>query len=108
MEAAEASMIEPHVEFYGLVVPPGKDVHIAPHLRDKEGCSVSIHLTQVALGPEPTAGPHTVLAASGKSKYAIGTLEKGRTDQFSVDYMCTTDVSFRNSGQSMVFLTGYR
>lgn len=108
MASAEASMIEPHVEFYGLAVPPGKESHIAPHLRDKEGCSVSVHLTQVALGADAAAGPHTVSAVAGKTQYAIGTLVKGRIEQFSVDYMCTTDVAFRNSGQSAVYLTGYR
>ena len=104
----DPSMVEPRVDFYGLHVPPGKSAHIAPQLLDREGCSVSIHLTQVALGSEPAAGPLTVFAVRDKSNYAIGTLEKGRCEQFSVDYMCTTDVAFRHSGQTNVYLTGYR
>ncbi|KAK9810600.1 hypothetical protein WJX73_003476 [Symbiochloris irregularis] len=108
MLSDEQEVPEPRVELYGLKVTGDKPVSIAPHLTDEDGSSVSLHLTQIALGAKPSAGPHTVFAKLGGSQFAVGTLEKGRCEQFSVDYMLTTDASFSHSGSSEVFLTGYR
>ena len=41
------------------------------------GTTVSHHVTNVALGPQPQAGRHTVYVRSGGLNWAIGTLEKG-------------------------------
>ena len=99
---------EPRVEFYGLKVPDEKPVSISPHLLNEDGCSISVHLTQIALGARPAPGAHTLFASAGGEEFAIGTLEQGRCEQFNVDYMCTTDVSFFHSGSTPVYLTGYR
>lgn len=108
MLSDEPEVPEPRVELYGLKVAGDKPVSIAPHLTDDDGSSVSLHLTQVALGAKPASGPHTLFAKVGGSQFAVGTLEMGRCEQFSVDYMLTTDASFSHSGSSEVFLTGYR
>ena len=104
----DTSMLEPRVEFYGVKVLAGKASQITPQPSSLDGTSISIHLTQVALGSDAAAGPHTVFAVKDKSSYAIGTLEKGRCEQFAVDYMSTTNVVFKHSGPSDVYLTGYR
>ena len=104
----DTSMIEPRVDFFGLRIPSAKAASLAPQLHSEDGCTVSIHITQVALGASAAAGPHTVFAVRDKADFAIGTLEQGRCDQFAVDFMCTTAVVFRHSGRADVYLTGYR
>ena len=41
---------------------------------------------QVALGDKPAAGRHTVFVSTRDGRFAIGTLEKGRIEQFQVAY----------------------
>ena len=112
--------LEPDVEFFGIRIPPNATVSFGDE--DKRDDSSSgddddddddvddgvdgllgamspidgvalIHATQVALGPNPAPGRHTVMAfknrgGSGKEKgFPIGTLEVGKTEQFSIDLM---------------------
>ena len=92
-----------------------------------------VHATQVALGPNPAPGRHTVMAVrslggSGKGRaFPIGTLEAGKTEQFSIDLMWSMlrgegadggdrridggfdgDISFMHTGKSDVYITGYK
>ena len=151
--------LEPDVEFFGIRIPPNATVSFGDE--DKRDDSSSgddddddddvddgvdgllgamspidgvalIHATQVALGPNPAPGRHTVMAfknrgGSGKEKgFPIGTLEVGKTEQFSIDLMWSMvggggggaggdgagfdggEVSFSHTGKSDVFITGYK
>ena len=40
----------------------------------------------MALGDKPAAGRHTVFVSTRDGRFAIGTLEKGRIEQFQVAY----------------------
>ncbi len=51
-------------------------------------------MSQVALGEKPSAGPHTVFAATRAGRFAIGTLEKGRVEHFQVDYVVLAYISY--------------
>ncbi len=94
------------VDFVGLRVGPKEDVSL--ELYQDQDCLETVHTTQVALGPDPAPGRHTVFVTSMSGKYAIGTLEKGRCEQFSVDFMAADDMKFSHSGDSDVYITGYK
>ena len=154
---AAPAMIEPDVDFVGIRIPPNTPVSFADKDRRSDSDSDSdenenadendddmpppfidglslIHATQVALGPNPAPGRHTVMAirstgVSGKGRaFPIGTLEAGKCEQFSVDLMWSmlrggdsggerfggaaegygADIAFMHSGKSDVFITGYK
>jgi len=124
--------MEPDVEFFGVAIPPGKTIHCSeadPEEDGEDGGGADetslVHVTQFALGPSPAPGRHTILAVrSNGSEFAVGTLEAGRVDQFSADFMWSAlapspadgisdgggygAVSFRHTGASAVHLTGYK
>lgn len=141
--------LEPDVEFFGIRIPPNATVSFGDKDKRDDSSSSSgddddgigddgvgplidgvalVHATQVALGPNPAPGRHTVMAvkslgASGKGRaFPIGTLEVGKTEQFSIDLMWSMvgdgaggavgfdggDVSFMHTGKSDVYITGYK
>jgi len=154
--------LEPDVEFFGIRIPPNATVSFGDKDRRDDSPSSSsggsdgenginggddddgdamlvdgvalVHATQVALGPNPSPGRHTVMAVrslggTGKGRaFPIGTLEVGKTEQFSIDLMWSMldandggggaggrridggcgDVSFMHTGQSDVYITGYK
>lgn len=51
----------------------------------------------MALGDRPAAGRHTVFVDTRDGRFAIGTLEKGRTEQFQVAYWLLLWLSLRRS-----------
>ena len=65
------------------------------------------HITNIALGPDPKSGRHTVYVEGdgAKGKIVVGTLEKGRCEQFTVDL--PVDVQYSHSGKSDVYLSGF-
>ena len=105
---------DPDVEFFGLTIPPGTVVPAGDGDSDAEDGVTLIHATQFALGAAPAPGRHTVFAVRDDGQeYAVGTLEAGRVDQFSCDFMVSSTptvpaVSFRHTGGSDVFATGYK
>lgn len=103
---SDTAEVQPRMDFYGVSVSSGTTVEVP--IQNVEDSSVILHITQVALGANPKAGPHTVFVVRDGQEFAIGTLEKGRCEQFSVELSCTTDLSFRHSGQTDIHLTGYR
>lgn len=112
-------MCEPDVVYFGREVPPGKTVHLTPTDAadddDDDGVSL-VHATQVALGPTPAPGRHTVFAVHDGVKVPVGTLQVGVCEQFSVDLMWSAlagaphagAVAFAHSGASSVFVSGYK
>ena len=119
----------------------GKSVTIAAAFDDDE--LETIHFTQVALGPKPAKGPHTIfienegkhfhripkftrkpcplsnifnqfppngrLFAIADGKFAVGTLDREKCTQFSMDItIASDDVSISHTGESEVHVTGYR
>ncbi|PSC67465.1 hypothetical protein C2E20_8858 [Micractinium conductrix] len=94
--------------FYGLLVPPGKPIVVEAEFDEDMG--ETLHLTQVALGDKPKPGPHVVFVGNSEGKrFAIGTLEAGRCNQFTCDLTFAMDkVTLSHSGGSDVHFTGYR
>jgi hypothetical protein len=154
-----AAAMEPDVDFVGIRIPPNATVSFgdkdkrddsppsssSPDDSDSEDDAAAddamplvdgvalVHATQVALGPNPAPGRHTVMAVrslggSGKGRaFPIGTLEAGKTEQFSIDLMWSMlrgegadggdrridggfdgDISFMHTGKSDVYITGYK
>jgi hypothetical protein len=101
--------MEPFVEFVGWRVPPKEEVSVT---EDFDGEVLeTIHTTQVALGDDPAPGRHTIFVTSSSGRYAIGTLEKGRCEHFSVDFTTggvADSLKFSHSGASDVYITGYK
>ncbi|KDD71965.1 hypothetical protein H632_c4085p0, partial [Helicosporidium sp. ATCC 50920] len=92
-----------------LVLFPTSGVPLVVEPYQDEDAMESIHLTQVALGEKPGKKPHVVFVQQGDDKIAIGTLETGRCAQFQVDFTLGTDpVHLSHSGDSEVFVSGYR
>ena len=106
------SMMEPEplISFLGIHLQPGKSQGSAKYLTDGSGVesTVCLHITQAALGDKPKTGRNIVYAVTGKDKFAVGTLEVGRVEQFSLDLMLASDVSFQTQGPNEVYLTGYK
>ena len=100
--------MEPIVEFVGWRVGKGKEVSVAQDLYDDHESYEMVHTTQVALGPSPLPGRHTVFVTSVSGRFAIGTLEMARCEQFSVDFMAADDMKFSHTGDSDVHITGYK
>ena len=112
--------MEPDVEFFGIVVPPGKTVHLAPSGDDDsdgddDGVAL-VHATQCALGPDPSPGRHTVFAVANGRRVPVGTLQAGVCEQFTLDLMWSAlaaasrdaSVAFAHSGPSPVYVSGYK
>lgn len=101
------SDFSPDVEFLGFQVAAGQSYSLSDLIQEDDvGLAVRPHITNVALGPNPKSGRHTVIAESKSLKAVIGTLEMGRCEQFQVD-LVARDVTFSHTGKSEVHLTGY-
>ncbi|KAG7669428.1 hypothetical protein Ndes2526B_g05758 [Nannochloris sp. 'desiccata'] len=99
--------MDAQVTFIGKLIPSGKSVTIAADFDDDE--LETIHFTQVALGPKPAKGPHTIFIENGDGKFAVGTLDRENCTQFSMDItIACDDVTISHTGESEVHLTGYR
>ncbi len=101
--------MEANVEFVGWRIKPKEEVSVSQQEED-EDILQTIHTTQVAFGEEPAAGRHTVFVTTGSGRFAIGTLEKGRCEQFSIDFMAgaAEELTFSHTGVSDVYITGYK
>lgn len=68
-------------------IPPLPCNHFNTHLRSRATTS-----SQVALGDKPKPGPHVVFVGNSEGKrFAIGTLEAGRCNQFTCDLTFAMD-----------------
>lgn len=68
-----------------------------------------VHITQVALEPGSSPKkPTTLYIEVGGTKYALGTLEQGRCEQFSLDVVVDESFELSLSGKGVVSVTGYR
>lgn len=96
------------MEFVGWQIKPKEEVRVSEE--EDEDILQTIHTTQVALGDNPAAGRHTIFVTTNCGRYAIGTLEKGRCEQFSIDFMAgaAEELSFSHTGSSDIFITGYK
>ena len=112
MPCSHEAMMEPEplIAFLGIHLQPGKPVSSAQYLTDGSGVesTVCLHFTQATLGDKPKAGRTTIWVTHGKEKFALGTLETGRVELFSLDLMFVSDLSFTTSGVNDVYLTGYK
>lgn len=111
--------MEPDVVYFGIEVKPGKTVHLgsaagASDDDDDDGVSL-VHATQVALGPDPAPGRHTVFAVQDGARTPVGTLQAGVCEQFTLDLMWSAlagvpgaAVAFAHSGASPVYVSGYK
>ncbi len=102
------SDFNPDVEFLGVKVAAGKTYALTDTVPedDQIGITHRSHITNVALGPDPKPGRHTVFAQGNGMKAVVGTLEMGRCEQFQVDFVAR-DIVFSHTGKSDVYLTGY-
>ena len=101
------SDFHPDVEFLGFQVSAGKSYSLSDLIaEDDVDIAVRPHITNVALGPNPKPGRHTVIAESKGSRAVVGTLEMGRCEQFQVD-LVARDLTFSHTGKSEIHLTGY-
>ena len=102
------SDFNPDVEFLGLKVAAGKSLALTEQLPEDDQTEITHrpHITNVALGPNPKPGRHTVFAQGNGMKAVVGTLEMGRCEQFQVD-LVARDIVFSHTGKSDVYLTGY-
>lgn len=99
--------MEANVEFVGWRVGPKEEVSVSQ--QEDEDVLQTFHTTQVAFGEDPAPGRHTVFVTTSSGRYAIGTLEKGKCEQFSIDFMgAAEDLTFSHTGTSEVFITGYK
>lgn len=97
----------PDVEFLGFKVPAGKSFSLSDLVPvDDMGVAHRPHITNVALGPDPKPGRHTVFAQGNGTKAVVGTLEMGRCEQFQID-LVACDLIFSHTGKSDIYLTGY-
>eukprot|EP00894_Picocystis_sp_ML_P003318 jgi/Pico_ML_1/53835/g4310.t1 len=68
-----------------------------------------VHITQVALEPGSSPGKSTTLYIEvAGTKFALGTLEQGRCEQFSLDVVVDETFELSHSGKGVVSVTGYR
>ena len=101
------SDFNPDVEFLGFKVAAGKSFALAGNIPpDNPSITHRPHITNVALGPAPRPGRHTIFAEGNGMKAVVGTLEMGRCEQFQVDFVAR-DIVFTHTGKSDVYLTGY-
>ena len=73
------------MHFVGLVLPGhGKSVSVNEKT-DSEHSIWTLHITQFALGKDPSPGRNTVsLISEAEEEFVLGTLEKDRCEQFQV------------------------
>ena len=101
------SDLNPDVEFLGFKVSAGKSFSLSDLIpEDDFGVAHRPHITNVALGPDPKPGRHTVFAEGSGTKAVVGTLEMGRCEQFQIDFVAR-DLVFSHTGKSDIYLTGY-
>lgn len=99
--------LNPDVEFLGFKVSAGKSFSLSDLIpEDDIGVAHRPHITNVALGPDPKPGRHTVFAEGNGTKAVVGTLEMGRCEQFQIDFVAR-DLVFSHTGKSDIYLTGY-
>lgn len=99
--------MEPRINFTGFVVRPGKESTIVADF-DNDSFE-TIHLTQVALGGKPVKGPHTIFIKNEDGEFAVGTLDREKCAQFSLDITIADDtIRVFQTGGSDIYLTGYR
>ena len=101
------SDVNPDVDFLGFKVAAGKLFSLSDLIpEDIGGVAHRPHITNVALGPNPKPGRHTVFAEGSGTKAVVGTLEMGRCEQFQIDFVAR-DLVFSHTGKSDIYLTGY-
>lgn len=106
-QQSNMSDLNPDVEFLGFKVSAGKSFSLSDLIpEDDIGVAHRPHITNVALGPDPKPGRHTVFAEGNGTKAVVGTLEMGRCEQFQIDFVAR-DLVFSHTGKSDIYLTGY-
>ena len=93
------------MDFIGYKVAAGETLAIVATENEDGQLLRRPHITNIALGPNPKPGRHTVFAEGNGAKAVVGTLEMGRCEQFTVDL--PVNVRFSHSGKSDVYLSGY-
>lgn len=94
-------------EFFGIRVPPRKHVEIGCAPGPSDDSLDTIHLSQVALGPDAQKGRHVVWVDFDGTKSVIGSLTLGGIEQFQIDFPVNRELKISHSGSSDVYLTGY-
>lgn len=101
------SDFNPDVAFLGFQVAAGESYSLSDLITDDDdGIAIRPHITNIALGPDPKPGRHTVIAEASGLRAVVGTLEMRRCEQFQVD-LVARDLTFSHTGASEVHLTGY-
>jgi len=94
-------------EFFGIRVPPGKEVDVGHTPGPMDDSLDTIHLSQVALGPDAKPGRHVVWVRFSGQKSVIGSVTLGGIEQFQIDFPVNRELQVSHSGPSDVYLTGY-
>lgn len=94
------------VAFWSVILPAnGKEVR--QEIESTETVVSTIHVTGMALGPQPKKGSHVITLEYNGVNAVLATLEDPHTRQFHMDIVVDQTAKFRNSGGSEVHLYGY-
>eukprot|EP00798_Chlamydomonas_sp_ICE-L_P006907 gene6907-30885_t len=91
------------IRFWSCVVE--KDTVL--EVEQTEDSSEYYHITNVALGPKPAEGPHTIIVEADDEQTVIATLIKGHCYQHGLDLVIDSTVKLVNTGKSPVHISGY-
>lgn len=94
------------IEFWGVQVPGKKTIDV--EVTNNESAFEIVHVTNVALGAQPTAGPHAVAIIYDGKEVVLGTLDQSRVSQFGLDFGCTKSFKLKNYGTSAAHIAGFK
>eukprot|EP00798_Chlamydomonas_sp_ICE-L_P026320 gene26320-17415_t len=76
-------------------------------IEQTDDMSKLIHLTNVALGPNPSDEPHTAIISKDGIDIAIATLVNGKCHQHALDLVLDSTILLKNTGGSALHFSGY-
>ena len=88
------------MSLWTLVLPPGKST--VYELQQAPDVVQYVHLTNVALGPNPAPGSNCITVAVSGAEVALATLDKERHPQASLDLVLDQTIEFKNVSQDRV------
>ncbi|GFR48071.1 hypothetical protein Agub_g9907 [Astrephomene gubernaculifera] len=90
------------------VILPAKGKEVKQEVESTDSVLSSIHLTGLALGVNPKAGPHPITLEYNGNITVLGTLEAPHTRQFHLDIALDETYKLRNLGDSEVHAYGFQ
>ena len=93
------------MRFWSLIVPGGGEE--ALEIEQTPTKVQYVHITNVALGLNPSDGPCTLSLIQNGVALVLCHLSKGNAMQYPLQMMLDESVLFKNSGKSAIHLTGF-